>query len=73
MDVFCYRFTGKYNHLDFCKTLHTVLSSVIGVIWLPRSKLRFSQGQYPYFHTVLDGVLGYLYNHTDPDGVLGCP
>ena len=48
MDVFCYRFTGKYNHLDFCKTLHTVLSSVIGVIWLPRSKLRFSQGQYPY-------------------------
>ena len=48
LDAWCYRFDGEYEHLDFCKTLHTVLTGVSGVIWLPRSKQRFSRAQYAF-------------------------
>jgi hypothetical protein len=47
LDAWCYRYEGKYDHAAFCQTLHEVVSNVVGVVWLPRSK-RSSLGHYPY-------------------------
>ena len=46
-DAWCYRSTGEYNHDEFINTLHNVMTSVVGVVWLPRSKAG-SRGEYQY-------------------------
>ena len=47
VDGWCYRSKGKYDHDDFCKALHAVITSVKSVIWLPRAKCG-SRGEYGY-------------------------
>jgi hypothetical protein len=48
IDVWCYRVSGeRYDHQDFCRTLHSVIGAVCAVCWLPRTK-RGSTGEYPY-------------------------
>ncbi|KAL1526357.1 hypothetical protein AB1Y20_015071 [Prymnesium parvum] len=47
LDAWCYRWRGAYDHDDFCRTLRHVVSTVHGVVWLPRSK-RASPGHYAY-------------------------
>ena len=38
LDAWCYRFTGEYDHENFCATLCEVISRVQAVVWLRRSK-----------------------------------
>ena len=47
LDAWCYKFIGEYNHSHFCRTLHAVVSGVVAIVWLPRSKAR-SRGEYPF-------------------------
>ena len=47
LDAWCYRFSGTYDHQDFCTTLSEVLSNVQAVVWLRRSKAGAS-GTYGY-------------------------
>ena len=47
LDAWCYRFTGDYNHADFCSTLHDVITKVEAVVWLPLTRVD-SKGEYPY-------------------------
>ena len=47
LDAWCYRFVGEYDHSDFCRTLHVVVTNVAAVVWLPRTRVD-SKGEYPY-------------------------
>ena len=47
LDAWCYRFTGEYDHEDFCETLGAVLTTIKAVVWLRRSKAAAS-GTYGY-------------------------
>ena len=47
VDVWCYHFSGDYDHDHFCRMLHNVLENVAAVVWLPRTKLK-SKGEYGY-------------------------
>ena len=47
LDAWCYRFTGVYDHADFCTTLHEVMSKIEAVVWLPRTRIG-SKGEYAY-------------------------
>jgi len=47
-DAWCYRFTGSYDHADFCSTLHNSVRGIRAVVWLPRSKNCSGSGEYAY-------------------------